>query len=102
MFMQVPKHHLSCLLLSSIALAIAAPTFAADVDININVPGLYQPAQPVYQQARPVYVQPQPVVVQPQPVYVQRYDDSEMHCKKGKCKWKHEKKHKHHKHGHGD
>lgn len=97
-----PRFYLSLLVLGGTAVSTHTPTSAADVDINIHVPGLYQPAQPVYQQARPVYVQPQPVFVQPQPVYVQRYDESERHCKKGKCKWKKERRNKHHGRGHYD
>ena len=100
--LQSPKFYLSLLVLGGIALAPHTPTSAADVDINIHVPGLYQPAHPVHQQARPDYVLPQPVFVQPQPVYVQRYDESKRHCKNGKCKWKKEKRHKHHGHGHHD
>ena len=98
--MYAPKYRPCLLVLSTLTLAITAPTFAADVDININVPGLYQPARPVYQQARPAYIQPQPVIVQSQPAHMQRYDDSEWRCKNDKCKWKKEKKHKHHKHDH--
>ncbi|WP_194713348.1 hypothetical protein [Noviherbaspirillum soli] len=98
--LQSPKFYLSLLVLGGIAVAHHTPTFAADVDINIQVPGQYLPAQPVYQQARPVYVQPQPVFVHPKPVYMQRFQESETHCKKSKCKWKKEKKHKHH--GHHD
>jgi hypothetical protein len=100
--LQSLKFYFSFVVLGGLAVAHHTPACAADVDINIQVPGLYQPAQPVYQQARPVYVQPQPVFVHPQPMYVQRFEESEPHCKKGKCKWTKEKKHKHHGHGHHD
>ena len=80
----------------------ASPAISANVDIGINigVPNVYVPPQPVYIQPQPVYVQPQPVYVQPQPVYVVR-DDKYWDCKKDKCKekkYKKEKKDKHHKH----
>ena len=100
--LQLPKFYLALLVLGGIALASHTPTSAADVDVNIHVPGLYQPAQSGYQQVRPVYVQPQPIFMQPYPVYEQRFEESERHCKKGKCKWKKEKKHRNHGHGHHD
>lgn len=91
------------MLLGAGAIALCAPVLAADVDINVRLPGAYQVPQPVYQQ--PVYVQPQPIIVRQQPVYVQREDrdDRNWKCKNDKCKYKKEKKDKHGKHhGHDD
>ncbi len=83
-------------------LAICTPALAADVDINVRLPGAYQVPQPVYQQPQPVYVEPRPIIVRQQPVYVQRDGrdwDRDRDCKKGKCKYKKEKKDKKDKHG---
>jgi hypothetical protein len=72
------------------ALLIGFPAGAANVDINIDIPGAYAPPPPVF-------VQPRPVIVQSQPIYVER-EDGYQDCKKGKCKFKKHKKEKHHKH----
>lgn len=85
--------------------ALCGQALAADVDINVRLPGAYQVPQPVYQQPQPVYIEPRPVIVRQQPVYVQREyrDDRNWECKKDKCKYKKEKKEKHGKHhGHDD
>lgn len=81
-------------------MAIGSQALAADVDINVRLPGAYQVPQPVYQQPQPVYVDPRPVIVRQQPVYVQREyrDDRNWQCKHDKCKYKKEKKDKHGKH----
>ena len=73
---------------------------AADVDINVRLPGAYPVPQPVYQQPAPVYVTPAPIIVRQQPVIVQReyQDDREWRCKNDKCKYKKAKKDKHGKH----
>jgi hypothetical protein len=47
-------------------LLAASSAMAANVDINIGVPGVYVQPQPVYVQPQPVYVQPRPVYVHPQ------------------------------------
>jgi hypothetical protein len=46
--------------IASAALMLAAvPGFAAGIDINVIVPGVYVEPQPVYVQPRPVYILPQ-------------------------------------------
>lgn len=91
---------------ASLLLASAAAMAGPNVDVQVNLPGLFPPPvvvqpAPVYVQPRTVYVQPAPVYVQPrpvivtQPVYVQR-DDFHGDCKHDKCK--HKSKHKKNKH----
>jgi hypothetical protein len=47
-------------LLAGATLMLATvPAVAANVDVNIGVPGVYVQPQPVYVQPRPVYIQPQ-------------------------------------------
>ena len=80
-------------------LAVGAPALGADVDINVQLPGVYQMPAPVYVQPQPTYVLPRPVIVQP-PIVVEREnrDDRYWDCKKDKCKYKKYKKEKHGKH----
>ena len=82
-------------------MAICGQALAADVDINVRLPGAYQVPQPVYVAPQPVYVAPRPVIVQQQPVYVQREyrDDRNWQCKNDKSTYKKEKKEKKEKHG---
>jgi hypothetical protein len=47
-------------------LVAVSSAMAANVDINIGIPGVYVQPQPVYVQPQPVYVQPRPVYVHPQ------------------------------------
>jgi hypothetical protein len=50
---------------TTLLLAVSS-AMAANVDINIGVPGVYVQPQPVYVQPHTVYVQPRPVYIQPQ------------------------------------
>ena len=78
--------------------AVAAHAAPVNVDINVLVPGQYQPPQRVYVAPQPVYVQQQrPIFLEQRPAYVQ-HDDWYWDCNKNKCKQKKEKKEKHHKH----
>ena len=88
-------------MLGASIIAICGQALAADVDINVLLPGAYQVPQPVYVAPQPVYVAPRQVIVQQQPVYVQREyrDDRDWQCKNDKCKYKKEKKEKKEKHG---
>ncbi len=52
------------------AALIAAPAFAVDVNVGINVPGVAVLAPPPVYVPAPVYVAPRPVYVAPRPVYV--------------------------------
>lgn len=88
----------------STLIAIGSSALAADVDINVHLPNVYQAPAPVYVQPQPIYVTPRPVIVQ-QPVMVEREDQDNRYwnCKKDKCKYKKFKKEKHGKHhGHHD
>jgi hypothetical protein len=71
--------------------ACAAPV---DVDVNVTVPGAYQPPQPIYVTPRPVYIEERPVYVE--------HEDGYWDCKKDKCKQKKLKKEKRHKHDRED
>jgi hypothetical protein len=74
----------------------SASAMSAEIDVNVNIPGVYQQV-PVIVQPAPVYVRPQPVLVVGQPSYVER-NDRYWDCKKDKCKLKKAKHHKHKNH----
>jgi hypothetical protein len=81
------------LALGASVLFSTASAMAADIDVNVNFPGVYQQV-PVIVRPAPVYVQPRPVIVGGPPIYVER-DDRYWDCKKDKCKVKKAKHHKH-------
>ncbi len=86
-------------LTAAVLLGGVMPAQAADVDVRINLPGVYQPPPP------PVYVQPARVYVQPAPVIVQApaqvvYDDGHGNCGHKQCKGKKHKKNKNKNHPH--
>ena len=89
---------ISAIALMGLSSASAGPV---NVDVNVIVPGLYSPPQPVYVLPSPVYVEQSHVYIQERPAYVE-HEDRYWDCKKDKCKQKKSKKEKHHKHDRDD